>query len=271
MENRLQATFVPRQSVVPGGDLYARAKSPTNFLMVIGVTVCIIVIGAYGGLYFYKGHLKDTNDLKKTKVENEINNFEPELTKKLTTLRARLDTGKQLLDNHNALSLLFSLLEFNTAQTVRFNSFTYSIADKKIQIALQGEARSYNAVAYESDVFSTLAPLKNPVFSNLSLNEKGLIGFNVIAELDPSYVQYNKLFQSADSHAGAASTATSSSASSGSPATGINPGSGSASTTPAGGTATTTGAHTGARTGTGAGTGTGGVTPHATTSPTSPQ
>ncbi len=206
MENRLQATFMPKQAAVPGSGAYARAKNPTNFLMLIGSLLFILAIGAFGGLYVYKGYLKSSNEEKKAQVEDTIKNFDPELNKELSLLKARIDAAKQLVASHHAFSLLFALMELNTAQTVRFTDFSYNVGvDKKINLAMKGEARSYTAVAFQSDVFSKLTPLKSPVVSGLSLQESGNIAFDVAAELDPASVSYRKLVEGFTQQAAAAS------------------------------------------------------------------
>ena len=106
-----------------------------------------------------------------------------------------MDAGKSLLDNHKAVTLLFTLLEINTAQTVQFKEFSYIVgADKKIKLAMKGEARSYTAIAFQSDVFSKIEQLKNTMFTNLFIDEKGIITFDFSAEVDPSVVAYKKLF-----------------------------------------------------------------------------
>jgi len=194
MDNRLQATFMPRQSAV-SGEAYVRPKGPPNFLMIIGVVIFILTSATIGALFFYKGYVEASNETKKTEVREAIENFEPELTKELTTLKARVDAGKYLVNNHSAVSVLFALLGLNTAQTIRFQSMDVSISqDKKITLSLQGESRSYNAIAFQSDIFSKVEYIKNPIFSNLSLGEDGVITFNVSAEIDPSAISYKKLF-----------------------------------------------------------------------------
>lgn len=196
---------MPRQPVVPGvGDAYARPKKPLNFLMIVGVSVFVLAGIALGGLYFYKSIVVASNGDKKTKVEEAIKNFEPALTRELTAIKARMDAGKYLLDNHKAASLLFSILELNTAQTVQFTELSYAAAsDKSIELSMKGKAHSYNAVAFQSDVFSRIEQLKNPVFGSLAIDEKGVISFSVKAGLEPSAVMYRKLIQPAAPSAGA--------------------------------------------------------------------
>lgn len=194
MDNRLQATFMPRQSAV-SGEAYVRPKGPPNFLMIIGVAVFVLTAATIGALFFYKDYVEANNETKKAQVEEAIANFEPELTKELTTLKARIDAGRYLMEKHSAVSVLFSLLGINTAQTVRFESMDLSISeDKEISLALIGESRSYNAIAFQSDLFSKVEYIKNPIFSDLVLDEDGVINFNVTATIDPTAISYKKLF-----------------------------------------------------------------------------
>lgn len=205
MENRLQATFMPRQSPVPGVSS-TRPKAPTNFLMMIGVLILILVLGGMGALYAYKIFITSSNEKKQAQIQEEIKNFEPELTRDLTILKARVDAGKILLDNHRAFSLLFTLLELNTAKTVQFKEFSYTVLpDKTIKLNAKGEARSYNAVAFQSDIFSKVEQLKNPMFTNIELSESGSVLFSFTAELDPSTVLYKKLVSATPLEASSAS------------------------------------------------------------------
>ncbi len=194
MDNRLQATFMPRQTVGAGG--YPGQKGRQSVFLLIGVLVFGLVVAMYGGLYGYKVFITKSNEEKKVQVEKAIKDFEPELTQKLTLIKNRIEAAKTLLDNHKAVSLLFSLLELNTVQVLRFSDVSYSYMPdtKKIAIAMKGESRSYNAIAYQSDVFSKIDQLSSPIFSNLAITESGLITFDFNAELDTNAVMYKNLF-----------------------------------------------------------------------------
>ncbi len=193
MDNRLQATFMPRQPATPGG-AYPGQRGQKSFFMTISVILFLLVIVAMGGLIAYKSFLKGSNTDKQGQIEEAIKNFEPELTKELTIIKNRMDAGKNLLDSHRAVSLFFSLLELNTVQVLRFTEVSYSVSpDKKIMISMKGEARSYNAIAFQSDVFSKVEQLKNPIFSNLNLDDEGIITFDFDAEIDSNATLYKNL------------------------------------------------------------------------------
>ncbi|HLP43964.1 MAG TPA: hypothetical protein VK145_01680 [Candidatus Nanoarchaeia archaeon] len=197
MDNRLQATFMPRQS--PGAnDAYVRPKGPPNFLMGIALVLILLVGAAWGGLYFYRSSITQSNEAKRAQIEAAVKNFEPELTKELTILKARVDAGKTLMSNHIAFSEFLELLGATTVQTVQFTDFGFATGDSgKIEVNLKGQARSYNAIAFQSDVFSRVKQFIAPVFSGLVLDEKGNLNFSVSFELDPSTVKYSDLFAAA--------------------------------------------------------------------------
>lgn len=198
MENRLQTSFMPKRPVVGGPGEPLRKKSPPNLLMIIGVLIFILTIAAFGGLYWYEGVLVKSNEAKRLQIEEAIRNFEPELTKKLTVLKTRIDSGKQLLSNHIAFSSVLGLLESNTAVTVRFTEMNFSVTsdastrEQKMSIALKGEAQGYSSVAFQSDLFAKNENIRNPIFSDLNLNEKGLVGFIAKADVVSASMLYRK-------------------------------------------------------------------------------
>lgn len=203
---------MPRQPAV-SGDAHARPKGAPSFFKMIGILVFVLALVAMGGLFAYKKYITGNNGEKQIKVEEAIKNFEPELTRELTILKARVDAGKNLLENHKAFSLLFTLLEVNTAQTVQFNEFSFAISpDKKIKLTMNGEARSYNAIAFQSDVFSKVEQFKNPMFTNLAIDERGIISFDFSVDIDPSAVSYKKLVANFASLPAAVATTTQSNA-----------------------------------------------------------
>jgi len=198
MENRFQTSFIPKRPIVSGGSQFIKPKGPPSFFIIIGVVVFLITMGVFGGLYFYKKSLTTANEAKKQQIQTAIKNFEPELTRQLTVLKTRVDSSKQLLGNHIAVSSLLKLLETNTTQAVRFSEMSFSISldqasgGQKMGMSLKGEASNYNTVAFQSDVFTKNDNFKSPVFSDFNLNDKGVILFNVRADIDPKIILYKQ-------------------------------------------------------------------------------
>lgn len=166
--------------------------------MLIAGVLFLAALGATVALFAYNAVLTKTNADKENKINEAIRTFAPDLTKQLTVLKARIDTAKTLLQSHAALSVFLSLLEQNTAQTIRFKNFAYAVgADNKMAISMKGESVSYEAVAFQSDVLSRNDNLQSVIFSNINLDETGMVGFNVKANIDPKSVSYQSAVSAA--------------------------------------------------------------------------
>ena len=97
------------------------------------------------------------------------------------------------MHNHLAPSSIFAFLSQETLQKVRFTSFTYTVgsADKGPTIALQGIADSFATVALQSDQLGSSKVLKDVIFSDITIETNGGVGFSVAASLDPSFILYS--------------------------------------------------------------------------------
>ncbi len=58
---------------------------------------------------------------------------------------------------------------------------------------MNGTARSFNAVALQSDAFGKSSIFKDPIFSNLNLDQEGDVVFDFSAVIDPVRVSYAAL------------------------------------------------------------------------------
>src|SRR3989338_8391338 len=133
-------------------------------------------------------------------MENDLslakNRFEPSKITELKLLDRRLRASSEVLNRHIAVTPIFQALSAITMKTVRYTGFSYSIGDEldaKVKIKMDGLAVGYRSVALQSDLFSEKDEGKNfidPVFSNLTLDDKGNILFDLEFSVDPSFVDY---------------------------------------------------------------------------------
>jgi hypothetical protein len=62
-----------------------------------------------------------------------------------------------------------------------------------VQATLAGTAKTYAAIALQSDAFAKNTLIKNPVFSNLTVDDKtGLVGFKLVFTVAPGDLSYEK-------------------------------------------------------------------------------
>jgi hypothetical protein len=97
-------------------------------------------------------------------------------------LDRRLNATVSILDEHIAVSPIFSLIEKSTLSTVQFTKFDYEMpsdATGDVKVTLTGIAPGYEAIALQNDAYASEKTIKNPKFSNLELDQRGRITFDV--------------------------------------------------------------------------------------------
>ena len=198
MEQSFQTSFIPKKPMI---EERAVTRRPTGLLTIVSIFIFFTVALASGGLYFYKGMLgrniiKMSNDLTLAK-----NRFEPSKITQLQTLDKRLRASDSILSKHIAVSPIFSALQNTTIKTLRYTKFNYEFGtgkDAKVAVKMSGQAVGYRSIALQSDIFAKNKYFIDPVFSNLSLDDKGNVLFYLEFSVDPSFVDYKQMLLSTE-------------------------------------------------------------------------
>jgi len=195
MEQDFQTSFIPKKPIIASRAVTPR---PINFLTIIAFFIFLAMLLATGILFFYKGiTVKNI-----AKMENDLNlaknRFEPSKITQLQVLDKRLSASSEVLSKHVAISPIFKALELITMKTVRYTKFGYEFGPEtnyKIMVKMNGLAVGYRSVALQSDLFTKNTLLIDPVFSNLSLDDKGNVLFDLDFSVDPSLVDYKQMLK----------------------------------------------------------------------------
>lgn len=192
MDPKFQTSFIPKKPMIPGS-MGIATKKPTSVLSVVAVLMVVIVVLMSVGAFLYNQKLSKDNTSKKQQIEQEIKTFDPTLTDQLTVLKSRIDSAKELLKNHLALTNFFNLLNENTVSTIQFREFSYTGGPgKPLLVKLAGKAKNFNDLIFQSDTILANPHFKNAVFSGFLLDKEGNVLFNLDTEIDPGYVSYQK-------------------------------------------------------------------------------
>ena len=192
MEQNFQTSFIPKKPMV---EQTMTAKRPAGFLLVISIIIFLTMVAVSGGAYFYKGVLLKNA----TQMQNDLslarNRFEPSQITKLKILDKRLQASNDILSHHVAISPIFDILDSITLKTIRYTKFSYTFGNKKVTIDMSGQAVGYRSVALQADMFAKNKNLIDPVFSNLSLDDKGNVLFDLQFSVDPSLIYYEQMLK----------------------------------------------------------------------------
>ncbi len=161
------------------------------FVNIVAGALLILAIVASGGVFLFKTYTQQSIASKQDSLEKQRAAFEPATIEELARLDRRIGASSQLLKTHIALSLLFQDIEGRTDINVRFKNFKYEPAGSgRMSVSMSGTAKSFNAVALQSDIFGKSTILKDPIFSNLNLDQAGNVVFDFTAVIDPARVSY---------------------------------------------------------------------------------
>jgi hypothetical protein len=191
MEQQFQTSFIPKKPLVTE---QKTSGVSSNIFNIIGVVVFITSLVAAGGAYAYKTYatkkvLAQAQSLAAAKSE-----FEATLINNLQQVERRLNASQEILSNHISVSPIFAALQEATLKSVRYTKFSYSLnpeaGAEKVVVKLSGQATNYTSIALQSDLLAKNKYLKNIIFSNLALDEKGNVLFDLTFSVDPSFVSY---------------------------------------------------------------------------------
>lgn len=176
--------------------------------MLIGILVFGASLAGAVFTFLAQGYsLKVQEQYKIDLAENE-KRFNIPLIEELKRANTKIDLAQQLLKNHLAVSEALTIVAALTAEKVRFTDFEFTAPDNlgKVgaapgvyKIRMKGSADSFNSIAFQSDVFGrsekygTNKVLKNPILSDLAVDEDGNVKFNFTAELSLPDISYEKV------------------------------------------------------------------------------
>lgn len=186
--SELRTTFIPK---TPASTTTAAAPKTVNIFVLISALVFVFSLATAGGTYFYRAILiRNIEELSRSVARAE-EIVSPALVGRLNAYDKRSRVVKTLLDKHSVLSPIFELLEALAISSVRFSDFEYSSGrEENAKLSLSGEAKSYSALAAQSNLLGKNEDIKEPIFSNFALNTIGNVTFNFSAGLDRNFQLY---------------------------------------------------------------------------------
>lgn len=195
MDPKFKTSFIPKQEIRTMG-----TRPPSGFrfsiLSIIAMVALVASVVLSVSVFLYqKSLVKSINNMNAELVAAR-SNFEPNFINEMIKLDKRLEMVKSLINNHQAVTIFFDLLEQKTLQSLRFTSFEYSSnAGGALAVTLKGEASNFSSVALQSDVFDAEPKLENPIFSGLGLDDGGNVNFEFKSNLKKSDFLYKQTLE----------------------------------------------------------------------------
>lgn len=174
------------------------SRVTVSFFTVIALATFFVAIAGSLGVFFYERYLNQNIAAADADLVRAQGAFDPNAIKTMIRLDSRLTAAKGLLSSHTALSPLFDIIGRSTLKrSIRFKTLDVSNTDGKIALTMKGQATGFTAIALQSDSFGKDKRLKNPLLSDLALDQNGAVSFTFTASLDPSVLSYKSVQSSA--------------------------------------------------------------------------
>jgi hypothetical protein len=149
---------------------------------------------AAGGLFLYKNYLLNQKQVLSSSLEKVRASFEKETIDELDLYDKRVKASKQVLAGHIVMSPMFELLGSLTIPSIQYTKFDHQRTDTGFVVKMSGLARNYRSIALQADVFNSAKgrSFRNVIFSNLTKDKSGNVGFDVEFMVDPSLLSYER-------------------------------------------------------------------------------
>jgi len=199
MEPRV--SFIPKQVLTAEPVRVHRVAAP-NLFLVLAVVLLVVCLLFYGGAALYKFLLgrqinqpceeigSAENQVVRCGLLASVEREEKNLNRDTILLLQRVDKkfrlAAELSQNHVDILPVFRLLERLTLPTISYTKFNFDGP----QLKLAGRATKYEDLAVQGDVFAKEPGIKEFVFSELDLNARGEVVFELQLSINQSVFSY---------------------------------------------------------------------------------
>lgn len=175
---------MPKQPVQP---VKRPMSSGTNVFLIACFVIAGIVVALAIGTFLYGKYLDSTLASKQAQLAQAQSQVDENTVQEFVRLRDRLTIAKTFLSNHVVLSRFFDRLEALTLQNVSYTNMALTVAgDNTAQLQMAGTAKSFNALAAQSNAFASEKSIKRAIFSNITVTKDNQVSFKLTADIDSS-------------------------------------------------------------------------------------
>ncbi len=197
MPPKFQSSFIPKGPVTTSSGSNPTAvpvrRGDRSIIAFVGNTIFTLAIILAGSVFAYKYYLNRSIAQMGSQLESARATLEPELIKQLTDLNERIVSTQAILHEHTILTPVFLFLEEITPTTVRYTQFKFDATEAGSELRLLGQATSYAALAGLSELINQNPDFKQPLFSDLKLDDKGNVSFSLVVTINPQMLSYEKM------------------------------------------------------------------------------
>ncbi len=197
MDQTINTSFIPKKTLHEEPRAH---KQPVNILIFLGTIIFFIALAALVGVYFWKVSIQGNIDKLDAQIKANQAKVNMDQVAQIQKLDNRLNAAGTLIENHQLITPIFQALQMLTLKTIQYTRFSFEINEQTKQMLVSMSGRSaggYTPIALQADLFKSESALHDPFFSNLSLDDRGRVNFDLTMVVDPDFLSYTKSVEDA--------------------------------------------------------------------------
>ncbi|MCC6198602.1 hypothetical protein IT401_00035 [Candidatus Nomurabacteria bacterium] len=198
MDPQIPTSFIPKRPVT--NSIVSTSSSgshATGLLSLLTVIVTVATVLSLIGVVLFEKSLVSQKERMEQSIGDARSTIGADFLTDMKRLNARIGGVKELLQTHIVISPIFSALEATTLRSIQYKSFQYQFTidpatkEQLVQVTLTGEAKNYSSIALQSDAYAQNTLIKNPVFSDLTIDDKtSVVKFRLTFDVAPADLSF---------------------------------------------------------------------------------
>ncbi len=204
MEPSVTTSFIPKRPIESSVAPERHSSGSVGLLSLLTAVIVIGTVVAFAGVYLYQKQLVTQKAKLESSISDARDGIGTDFVSEMNRLDQRIDGVKELIKNHVVVTPIFKALEATTLRSVQYKDFSYTIKavdatnkTPEVLVDIKGTAKNYATIALQSDAFSSNSLIKNPVFSNLTIDDKTkTVNFKLLFSVSASDLSYQSFIDS---------------------------------------------------------------------------
>ncbi|MCB9808960.1 hypothetical protein H6776_01025 [Candidatus Nomurabacteria bacterium] len=201
MPQNFQTTFIPqgapagapKGSTTPAAAGSVKVRQTVSILTVIATLCVLVALVSIAGVFILRKSLEQRIVHMESQLETAEKQFEPSLIATLKQLDERLNQASGVLRSHRSIAPFFHSLNDMTLKSIQYDSIDFEFTDEGLgTVAIEGQARSYQAIAQQSVKFADSRMIQDHIFSEFELQDTGRVKFGLLIILSPEGLLFEK-------------------------------------------------------------------------------
>ncbi len=193
MPPKFQSSFIPKGPLVSGlNPTIGKVSRPHDLLAILAKGAFALSVVAAILATGYKFYINYSIKEMSAEIERAREELAQGPVGELISLNDRISSASTLVSEHRVVSPIFAFFEAKTPRAVRLNRFEFDMAGKGPALTVSGLAQGYSALAFFAETVYKEPNFREPVFSNIALDTRGNVTFNLTTKIDPTLISYQK-------------------------------------------------------------------------------